>query len=26
MRDAAGEHAGRLVEGTSLRTHAAPVA
>jgi uncharacterized protein YllA (UPF0747 family) len=26
MRDAAGEHAGRIVEGTSLRTHAAPVA
>jgi len=26
MRDAAAEHAGRLVEGTSLRTHAAPVA
>ena len=26
MRDAAGEHAGRLVEGTKRRTHAAPVA
>jgi hypothetical protein len=26
MRDAAGGHAARIVEGSSLRTHAAPVA
>jgi len=26
MRDAAGAHAGRLIEGSSVRTHAAPVA
>jgi uncharacterized protein YllA (UPF0747 family) len=26
MRDAAGEHAARIVEGSALRTHAAPVA